>query len=148
MSDFYQRIRTYPPQRHQCQHFGPGPPPTTKRADVILEHSLNSLYTSQIVGADIVVKNILGRYCLTSKIKTLKVPDGQSESFQCTQLKKVINVKGDYSKIFSQVIPHELVKTIYNIYTFREELRKISGENQQVSRRGPRAHNCGAAVVT
>ena len=68
-------------------------------------------------------------------------PDGQRESFDCIQLKEVINVKGDYNKIFSQVIPHD-------IYTFREELRKMSGENQQVSRRGPRAHNCGAAVVT
>ena len=73
------------------------------------------------------LSNILGRYCLTSKIKTLKVPDGQSESFQCTQLKKkVIDVKGDYNQIFSQFIPYDLVKTIHNIYTFREELRKMS----------------------
>ena len=53
-------------------------------------------------------------------------PDGQSESFQCTQLKKLIDVNGDYNQIFSQFIPYDLVKTIHNIYTFREELRKIS----------------------
>ena len=75
-------------------------------------------------------------------------PDGQPESFDCIQLKKIISVKGDYKQIFSQVIPHELVTTIHNIYSFREELRKISGEHEQVSRGGPRAHNCGAAVVT
>ena len=35
-------------------------------------------------------------------------PDGQSESFQCIQLKKVINVKGDYNHKFSQFIPYDL----------------------------------------
>ena len=53
-------------------------------------------------------------------------PDGQSESFGCTELKKVMNIKGEYLKIFSQNIPEELVKTIHNIYNFREELRKLS----------------------
>ena len=53
-------------------------------------------------------------------------PDGQSESFQCVQLKKVVEVKGNYNQIFSQFIPLELVKTVHNICTFRDELRKIS----------------------
>ena len=34
--------------------------------------------------------------------------------------------KGDYNQIFSQFIPYDLVKTIHNIYTFREEFRKMS----------------------
>ena len=53
-------------------------------------------------------------------------PDGQSDSFECTEMKKVINIKGDYMKIFAPNIPEELVKTIHNIYNFREELRKMS----------------------
>ena len=53
-------------------------------------------------------------------------PDGQSESFWCTELKKVVNIEGEYSKIFGQNIPEDLVKTIHNIYSSREELRKIS----------------------
>ena len=53
-------------------------------------------------------------------------PDGQSESFGCIELKKVIDIKGEYLKIFGQNIPEELVKTIHNIYNFREELRKLS----------------------
>ena len=52
-------------------------------------------------------------------------PDGQIDSFECTELKKVINIKGDYMKIFGPNIPEELVKTIHNIYNFREELRKM-----------------------
>ena len=30
-------------------------------------------------------------------------PDGQSESFWCTELKKVVNIEGEYSKIFGKV---------------------------------------------
>ena len=53
-------------------------------------------------------------------------PDGQSESFGCRELKKVMDIKGEYLRIFDQNIPEELVKTIHNIYNFREELRKLS----------------------
>ena len=53
-------------------------------------------------------------------------PDGQSESFGCIELKKVMDIKGEYSRIFAQNIPEDLVKTIHNIYNFREELRKLS----------------------
>ena len=52
-------------------------------------------------------------------------PDGQRDSFECTEMKKVINIKGDYMKIFGPNIPEELVKTIHNICNFREELRKM-----------------------
>ena len=52
-------------------------------------------------------------------------PDGQSESFQCTEMKKLVDVKGDYKLIFTQNIPLELVKTVHHIYNLREELRKL-----------------------
>ena len=49
-------------------------------------------------------------------------PDGQEESFSCVQMKKVIDIKGDYKQIFGWKFSPELVKTVQNIYTFREEL--------------------------
>ena len=52
-------------------------------------------------------------------------PDGQSDSFGCTQLKKVIHINGNYNQIFYKDIPKELATTVNNIYTFREELRKM-----------------------
>ena len=53
-------------------------------------------------------------------------PDGQSESFQCSELRKVVDICGEYKQIFCRKIPKELVKTIHSIYSFREELRKLS----------------------
>ena len=52
-------------------------------------------------------------------------PDGQSVSFGCSQLKKVIHINGNYNQIFCKDIPKELVTTVHNIYMFREELRKM-----------------------
>ena len=52
-------------------------------------------------------------------------PDGQSESFECVQIKKVIDVQGRYMQIFGQNFSRELVKTVQSIYNFREEYRKL-----------------------
>ena len=52
-------------------------------------------------------------------------PDGQSDSFWCTELRKLVDVKGDYNQLFTKNIPTELVKTIHSIYNLREELRKL-----------------------
>ena len=52
-------------------------------------------------------------------------PDSQSESFGCSELKKVVEVTGNYNAIFTHNIPGKLVKTIHKIYNFREELRKL-----------------------
>ena len=53
-------------------------------------------------------------------------PDGQEESFTCTIVNKVMDVRGQYSQIFGQKFSGELVKTIQNIYNYREEYRKLS----------------------
>ena len=52
-------------------------------------------------------------------------PDGQAESFNCTEVKKLIDVKGEYQHIFGWKFSTELVKTIHSIYNFREEYRKL-----------------------
>ena len=52
-------------------------------------------------------------------------PDGQEESFSCEKINKMIEVKGDYNQIFGWKYPPDLVSTVYNIYTFREEYRKL-----------------------
>ena len=49
----------------------------------------------------------------------------QSESFLCTEMRKLVEVKGEYNLIFTQNIPSELVKTAHSIYNLREELRKL-----------------------
>ena len=51
--------------------------------------------------------------------------DGQEESFYCLEMKKLMDIKGNYSQIFGWTFPSELVKTVYNIHTFREEYRKL-----------------------
>ena len=52
-------------------------------------------------------------------------PDGQEESFYCLEMKKLMEIKGNYRHIFGWTFPGELVKTVYNIHTFREEYRKL-----------------------
>jgi hypothetical protein len=52
-------------------------------------------------------------------------PDGQAESFHCVELKKLIDVRGEYNQIFGWKFSIELVKTIQSIYSFREEYRKL-----------------------
>ena len=53
-------------------------------------------------------------------------PDGQEESFRCTAVNKVMEVKGKYMQIFGQKFSGDLVKTIQIIYNYREEYRILS----------------------
>ena len=52
-------------------------------------------------------------------------PDTQEESFQCEKICKLIEVKGNYSDIFGFNFPPELIQTLYNIFCFRDEHRKL-----------------------
>ena len=53
-------------------------------------------------------------------------PDGQPKSFKCKKIQRIINVEGNYEDIFGWSFPTYLVKTVQNIYNFREEYRKLS----------------------
>ena len=54
-----------------------------------------------------------------------KHPDGQEESFTCEKVKRLVNVRGNYKDIFKTKFSPELLQTIYNIFNFREEYRKL-----------------------
>ena len=54
-------------------------------------------------------------------------PDSQAASFQCSELRKLVDVRGDYMNIFSENFSSELVKTVFNIYYFRAEFIKLHG---------------------
>ena len=47
--------------------------------------------------------------------------DAQEKSFSCPTLKRLISIKGNYEDIFSNKIPYELIRTLYDIYTYRKE---------------------------
>ena len=47
--------------------------------------------------------------------------DAQEKSFSCPTLKRLISIKGNYEDIFSNNIPYELIRTLYDIYTYRKE---------------------------
>ena len=53
-------------------------------------------------------------------------PDGQAESFHCTDMKKLVNIRGQYQDIFSDKVSSELIQTVYSIFNFREEYRKMN----------------------
>ena len=53
-------------------------------------------------------------------------PDTQEESFRCEKICRLIEVKGNYSDIFGFYFPQELIQTLYNIFCFRDEYRKLS----------------------
>ena len=48
--------------------------------------------------------------------------DSQEESFNCVVLNKMMQIKGTYAEIFSSNFSEDLVKTLDNIYSYREEL--------------------------
>ena len=52
-------------------------------------------------------------------------PDGQADSFYCTEMKKLVNIRGEYKNVFSENFSAELIQTVFNIYNFREEYRKM-----------------------
>ena len=39
-------------------------------------------------------------------------------------MKKIVEIKGEYSDIFGVLFSAELIETLYNVYGFREEYRK------------------------
>ena len=53
-------------------------------------------------------------------------PDSQADSFHCVEMRKLVNIQGTYKDIFSENFSPELVKTLVNIFNFREELRKLN----------------------
>ena len=55
-------------------------------------------------------------------------PDTQEESFTCEKISRMMEVQGSYSDIFGFYFPPELIQTLYNIFYFREEYRKLSGK--------------------
>ena len=48
--------------------------------------------------------------------------DSQENSLYCPTLRRELVIKGNYPDIFSKNIPEELTKTIFDIYTYRNEL--------------------------
>ena len=51
--------------------------------------------------------------------------DGQEESWKCVKMNSLMDIEGDYEEIFGQTFSHKLIKTVQNLYTFREEYRKL-----------------------
>ena len=58
-------------------------------------------------------------------------PDGQAESFHCADMKKLVNIRGKYEDIFSDNDSSELIQTVYSVYSFREEYRKMNDEENK-----------------
>ena len=51
--------------------------------------------------------------------------DSQEESFTCVVLNRVIKIQGRYSDIFGSKFHKVLIDTLYKIYWFREDIRKL-----------------------
>ena len=49
--------------------------------------------------------------------------DSQENSFICPTLNRLLSINGNYQDIFSENIPYQLVKTLYNIYSYRKEVQ-------------------------
>ena len=47
--------------------------------------------------------------------------DSQEESFTCSALNKMLQIRGKYSDIFTNKISEELTQTLESIYIFRKE---------------------------
>ena len=52
--------------------------------------------------------------------------DSQGESFTCSKITAIMEVKGKYQDIFGSKFSPELTKTLENIYLFRDEYRKLT----------------------
>ena len=61
--------------------------------------------------------------------------DGQEESWKCKAMNEIIDIHSEYQEIFGQTFSDGIIKTVQNLYIFREELRKMSPIG------GPRAHS-------
>ena len=55
----------------------------------------------------------------------LSHPDTQENSFKCEKIKQLINVKGEYNDIFGVLFSPDLINSLYNIFCFRDEMRKL-----------------------
>ena len=53
-------------------------------------------------------------------------PDNQAMSFQCPDIKKEIDVKGDISEIYKETIKQETIQTILKITEYRK--RKLENK--------------------
>ena len=51
--------------------------------------------------------------------------DGQEESWGCKPINRIIDIQGDYEEIFGQPFSEQIVKSVENLYIFREEFRKL-----------------------
>ena len=51
--------------------------------------------------------------------------DGQEESWKCPKMKLIMDIQGEYKDIFGNTFSREVIKTVQNLYTFREEYRKL-----------------------
>ena len=47
--------------------------------------------------------------------------DSQEESFKCSALNKMIDIRGKYEDIFLGNFSEALIKTLYHIYKYRKE---------------------------
>jgi len=52
--------------------------------------------------------------------------DSQEESFSCSKMKQIMDINGNFSDVFGENMSPELVKTLFNVYHFRDEYRKLS----------------------
>ena len=50
--------------------------------------------------------------------------DSQENSLDCPTLRREVRIKGSYSDIFSENIPEDLTKTIFDIYNYRKEFQE------------------------
>ena len=41
-------------------------------------------------------------------------------------MKKLVNIRGEYMDIFDDKASPELIQTVYSVYNFREEYRKLN----------------------
>ena len=40
-------------------------------------------------------------------------------------MNQIMDIKGDYKEVFGNTFSQEVIKTVQNLYTFREEYRKL-----------------------
>ena len=52
--------------------------------------------------------------------------DSQEESFNCSKMKELVNIRGRFSDVFRENQPVELVKSLFDVFHFREEYRKLT----------------------
>jgi hypothetical protein len=56
----------------------------------------------------------------------LSASDSQADSSHCVEMRKLVKIQGTYEDIFTEDFSPDLVKTLVNIFNFREKLRKLN----------------------